>query len=105
METGHLLNYLRRNVKSDIAGITVGRVPQPDDDPATRVDIEATALAFSRRHQLKGVMLIGDTGTAMIDRDMVDVGEVFDGATLIRVTGSEAHFQCSDGVAVLNVAQ
>lgn len=55
---------------------------------------------FVTSHRLSGVF-VGQS--AIVDGRVVLVDSKFDGAVLLRVEGGKAHFQCSDGQAILTL--
>ncbi len=55
---------------------------------------------FVTSHRLSGVF-VGQS--AIVDGRVVPVAGKFDGAILLRVEGGKAHFQCTDGQAILTL--
>ena len=60
------------------------------------------AAEFVEAHRLSGVF-VGQS--AIVDGHVVRIGQKIDDAELLRVDGNKAHFQCSDGQAILSLTR
>jgi hypothetical protein len=63
---------------------------------------EGTGATFAQRHHLTAIMVSGARrGSAIIDGELVRVGQTLDGYKLVEVTTRSAVFECNQQVARL----
>jgi hypothetical protein len=96
--------------KDPSPGIDAGRSgPRGDKQAADKSDSSGDKSAdsdtFVSQHRLNGVLIDESLKIAIVDGAWVRVGESVTGCTLLKVSGNEVRFKCSDGEAVLKVSQ
>lgn len=80
-------------------------VEDPDSgNPSSIPSRTGVVQRFLRNHTLTGVMIGKSYAFAIIDGRWMRVGERLDGCELARITGTDATFRCSSGIATLSVA-
>jgi len=79
--------------------------PTPVESPVTAPGEERLArIAFEETAKLGGVLLTADGGVAVVNGTRMVRGDLLLGCKLKNILGRSAHFQCSDGEAVLFIA-
>lgn len=63
-----------------------------------------SAAQFGARHKLSAVLEAGGFGVAVVDGQLIEMGDALDACELIAITGRQAVFECHDGAATLEVA-
>jgi len=75
--------------------------PPPPPLPAPPPKIDHSAADFAAAHKLSAVLTSHNGGSAIVDDEMVRVGQMIDGFTLISVQSTAARF--SNGSAVVDL--
>ncbi len=65
----------------------------------------SSAAEFVAQHALSAVLDDPRLKIAVVDGQWIRVGDAFDDCRLTTVSGTEAHFQCPDGEAVLDISE
>ena len=65
---------------------------------------DGRAWSFNQKHHLTAVMVSGGRGTAIIDGQLVRLGQSIDGFKLVEVSTKSAVFECNKQIARLVLA-
>lgn len=63
-----------------------------------------SSAQFGAQHKLSAVLEAGGFGVAVVDGQLIKMGDALDACELIEITGRQAVFKCHDGAATLEVA-